>query len=171
MSGFKKSAPSQFKILRYRSRRSGNTVPTAPSGRCLWAQCSADTVITSSTGSMFTNARINQLKAIVSDHKKESKVAFKTHMLLQWNQYVLTPFFMCNHKPICFISLLLVVIGGVNWGLVGLGGFLGQDLNVVNWLLGSWPAVEWIVYILVGLASLMLGIGACKNGDKCPCNG
>ncbi len=61
--------------------------------------------------------------------------------------------------------MLLVVVGAVNWGLVGLGGFLGQNLNVVNLLLGSWPSVEWIVYILVGLSGLGLGHG-CVSG-KC----
>ena len=38
--------------------------------------------------------------------------------------------------------------------LVGLGGFLGKELNVVNMLLGSWPTVEWVVYLLVGVAAV-----------------
>ena len=52
------------------------------------------------------------------------------------------------------IVLLLVLIGGINWGLVGLGGFLGKNLNVVNLLLGGVPTLEYVVYILVGLAAL-----------------
>ena len=54
--------------------------------------------------------------------------------------------------------MLLLLIGGLNWGLIGLGGFLGSDLNVVNMLLGSWPTVEWIVYLLVGLSALKMVI-------------
>ncbi|MBI2004733.1 DUF378 domain-containing protein [Patescibacteria group bacterium] len=47
----------------------------------------------------------------------------------------------------------LVIIGGLNWGLVGLGAFAGGNWNVVNLVLGSWPQVEWLVYVLVGLSA------------------
>jgi uncharacterized membrane protein YuzA (DUF378 family) len=50
----------------------------------------------------------------------------------------------------------LMWIGAVNWGLVGVGGFLGKNWNVVGLLLGRWPQVEWIVYILVGLSALAM---------------
>lgn len=53
------------------------------------------------------------------------------------------------------IARLLVVIGGLNWGLVGIGGLMGTNLNVVNLLLGSWSMVEAIVYLLVGIATVM----------------
>jgi len=49
---------------------------------------------------------------------------------------------------------ILVIVGGLNWLLVGLGGFLGGNWNVVQMLLGSWPAVEWLVYVIVGLAAV-----------------
>lgn len=62
---------------------------------------------------------------------------------------------MAKHHPMCLITCLLVVIGAVNWGLVGLGSFLKMNLNVVNLLLGSMPTVEWIVYLVVGVAGLM----------------
>lgn len=75
-----------------------------------------------------------------------------------------------KHKPACCAVLLLVVVGGINWGLVGIGHFAGSNLNLVNMLLGAWPAVEAVVYILVGLAALMMGVGTMKHGDKCPCN-
>ena len=52
------------------------------------------------------------------------------------------------------VAWILVMIGGLNWLLVGLGGFMGGNWNVVNLLLGSWPQVEWLVYILVGLSAL-----------------
>lgn len=68
-------------------------------------------------------------------------------------------------KALHMIAFILVTIGGLNWGLIGLGGFAGADWNVVGMLLGSWPQVEWIVYVLVGLSALWLGIGhksACR---------
>jgi len=67
------------------------------------------------------------------------------------------------------LAKLLVVVGGLNWGLVGAAGLFAGDANwnVVNLLLGSWPVVENVVYLLVGLAALCLGhccMVACKNG-------
>ena len=59
-------------------------------------------------------------------------------------------------KSTHIIAFILVVIGGLNWGLIGLGAFAGSDWNVVHMILGSWPTIEWIVYILVGLSALML---------------
>lgn len=53
-------------------------------------------------------------------------------------------------------SLVLVIVGALNWGLVGLGSFADQELNVVSMLLGGVAGgqVEALVYLLVGLAGL-----------------
>ena len=56
-------------------------------------------------------------------------------------------------------SLILIIIGAVNWGLVGLGVVSGAGpdaYNVVNLLLGSVAGgqLEAIIYILVGLSGL-----------------
>ncbi len=47
---------------------------------------------------------------------------------------------------------VLVLVGALNWGLVGLGGW-----NVVNMVLGGWPGLERLVYVLVGLSALWVG--------------
>jgi uncharacterized membrane protein YuzA (DUF378 family) len=70
-------------------------------------------------------------------------------------------------KILHVIAFILLVIGGLNWGLVGLGGFAGANWNVVNLLLGSWPSLEWIVYILVGLSAVWLAIGHKKACKEC----
>lgn len=49
------------------------------------------------------------------------------------------------------LAWVLVLVGALNWGLIGL---LGPNFNVVNMLLGSWPLVERVVYVLVGAAAL-----------------
>jgi uncharacterized membrane protein YuzA (DUF378 family) len=59
------------------------------------------------------------------------------------------------------IAKWLLVIGGLNWGLVGVGMLMKTDWNVVGMLLGSWPMVAAIVYILVGVAAVMKIFG-CK---------
>jgi len=53
-------------------------------------------------------------------------------------------------------ALVLVVVGALNWGLVGIAHFVDStaNWNLVNILLGSVPAVEFAVYLLVGLAGL-----------------
>ena len=65
------------------------------------------------------------------------------------------------------ITKVLVVIGGINWGLVGLGMLLGkaESWNVVKMILGSMPVLEAVVYVLVGVAAVMF-IFECKCG-KC----
>jgi uncharacterized membrane protein YuzA (DUF378 family) len=47
--------------------------------------------------------------------------------------------------------------------------FMNSNWNVVNLLLGSWPVVEGIVYVLVGLATLAMIFGCkCKKCmEKC----
>ncbi len=71
----------------------------------------------------------------------------------------------------------LVIIGGLNWGLVGAGALFGgplADWNVVHMILGSWPTVEAIVYVLVGIAAVMQIFGCrCKkcSGGVCAVHG
>jgi uncharacterized membrane protein YuzA (DUF378 family) len=56
------------------------------------------------------------------------------------------------------IAWVLVIVGALNWGLVGAANF-----NLVNAILGSVPMVERIVYILVGLSAIaMFFCGSCK---------
>ncbi len=54
-------------------------------------------------------------------------------------------------KELHMATFTLVIVGAVNWGLMGL-----FNLNVVNLILGAWPAVEKLVYILVGLSGVYL---------------
>ncbi|MFA4975233.1 MAG: DUF378 domain-containing protein [Candidatus Paceibacterota bacterium] len=76
----------------------------------------------------------------------------------------------CCKKGGCTMAMIakvLVVIGGINWGLVGLGMLLGVvgGWNVVNMIVGSIPTLEAVIYILVGISAVMLAFG-CKCG-KC----
>jgi len=59
-------------------------------------------------------------------------------------------------KALHVIANVLVWVGGINWGIIGLGAFAGSDWNVVNMVLGAWPSVEWSVYVLVGLSAVWL---------------
>ncbi|TSC69332.1 MAG: hypothetical protein G01um101456_237 [Parcubacteria group bacterium Gr01-1014_56] len=53
------------------------------------------------------------------------------------------------------IASVLVIVGAINWGLVGLGWLVGNaDWNVVHMLLGSSMQLEALVYVLVGAAGV-----------------
>jgi len=52
-------------------------------------------------------------------------------------------------KVLNLLTLILVIVGGVNWGLVGLAGF-----DLVATLFGAGSILSRIVYILVGLSAV-----------------
>ena len=54
------------------------------------------------------------------------------------------------NKALNTIAMVLLIIGGLNWGLMG----LNMEWNVVEMIFGSWGMVLNIVYILVGLSAL-----------------
>jgi len=54
------------------------------------------------------------------------------------------------NKAVNTISMVLLIVGGLNWGLIG----LNMDWNVVGMIFGSWGWLLNLVYILVGLSAL-----------------
>lgn len=52
-------------------------------------------------------------------------------------------------KSLHMVTFILLAIGGLNWGLIGL-----FDLDLVQALLGSWPVLVRLVYVLVGLSAV-----------------
>ena len=52
-------------------------------------------------------------------------------------------------KPLNLITLVLLIVGGLNWGLVGLFNF-----DLVATLFGAGSILARIVYVLVGLSAL-----------------
>lgn len=71
------------------------------------------------------------------------------------------------------IGKILLIVGGINWGLVGVGMLMGSDWNVVHMIVGSMPTLEAVIYVLVGVAGIMKifhckckkCMGACTCGD------
>lgn len=52
-------------------------------------------------------------------------------------------------KHIGLISTILLIIGGINWGLYGLAG-----IDLVAIIFGSIPTVAKLIYMLVGLSAI-----------------
>lgn len=58
-------------------------------------------------------------------------------------------------------SKWLVVLGAVNWGLVAL-----LNYNLVQSLLGSWPGLVRMVYLLVGVSGFWGAYAMLTNTKK-----
>ena len=56
---------------------------------------------------------------------------------------------MVQKTVLDWVALILLIIGGVNWGLYGLAG-----MDLVDLILGSIPMLATTVYSLVGLSAL-----------------
>lgn len=52
-------------------------------------------------------------------------------------------------KIIDTIALILIIIGAINWGLVGIFNF-----NLVDTLFGTMSVISRTIYILVGISGL-----------------
>lgn len=73
--------------------------------------------------------------------------------------------FMQMSKCTCFvckIAMVLLIVGGINWGLVG-----AFQLDLVAKFLGPMSTASRVVYILVGVAGLMKLLTCFKECPKC----
>jgi hypothetical protein len=55
-------------------------------------------------------------------------------------------------KTLDLVALVLLIVGGLNWGVLGLSG-----ANVVMTVFGAWPMLVTLIYLLVGLSALYVG--------------
>ena len=63
-------------------------------------------------------------------------------------------------KVIDKIALILVIIGAINWGLIGI-----FDYNLVDGIFGTMSMVSRIIYALVGISGLWSIRGLFTNHD------
>ena len=67
---------------------------------------------------------------------------------------------MTGNKTVHLLTFPLVVIGALNWGLVGFFNF-----NLVSKIVGTMPMVEQVVYMAVGVAAVIevaMHLESCK---------
>ena len=64
-------------------------------------------------------------------------------------------------RAINTVTLLLLIIGGLNWGLVGLFGF-----DLVATIFGEMSVLIRIVYVLVGISAIAQIVPLIKAGDQ-----
>ena len=68
---------------------------------------------------------------------------------IKYDQNVTEVIAMADKSSIDWLALVLVIVGGLNWGLVGLFGF-----DLVAAIFGTMSMLSRIVYSLVGLAAV-----------------
>jgi uncharacterized membrane protein YuzA (DUF378 family) len=74
-------------------------------------------------------------------------------------------------KAFRWIVAILLVVGALNWGILGLFG-----VNVIDKMFGEMSGISRLLYVLVGLAGLvklarLCGCcSGCGCGPKCSCN-
>ena len=66
-----------------------------------------------------------------------------------------------NLSTLDWIAVVLVIIGGLNWGLVGIFSF-----DLVATIFGAMSVISQIIYILVGVSALYLVFTAGKLARK-----
>lgn len=65
-------------------------------------------------------------------------------------------------KGLHMVTFTLAMIGALNWGLVGMFQY-----NLVESLLGGYPGMVQIVYVLVGLSAVVEVVTHPKNCKLC----
>lgn len=67
-------------------------------------------------------------------------------------------------KVIDIIAIVLLLIGGLNWGLIGLFEF-----NLVETIFGHFPVLVRIIYALVGLSAVykIIKCKSCCDQSSC----
>ena len=60
------------------------------------------------------------------------------------------------------IAKILVIIGGLNWGLVGVTNLMNNHFDLVEYIgyiLLNLPVITDLIYLIVGIAALVMVIG------------
>jgi uncharacterized membrane protein YuzA (DUF378 family) len=52
-------------------------------------------------------------------------------------------------------TFIVTCLGGVQWGLIGLGGLLGKNLNVISIASRGNSLVEYMIYLVMGICAVV----------------
>lgn len=60
-----------------------------------------------------------------------------------------------------WLALVLVIVGGLNWGLVG-----AMNFDLVATIFGDMSGLSRVVYVLVGLSAVYLAVASTSLAKK-----
>ena len=65
------------------------------------------------------------------------------------------------------IAKVIVLIGALNWGLVGITNLMGRHFDLVEYigyeLIGE-PVVTDVIYVVVGVAAIVMAVSMLNRG-------
>ena len=64
-------------------------------------------------------------------------------------------------KTVYTIAIILLVIGGLNWGLIGVFNW-----NLVEVIFGDMTTMARIVYTLVGVSAILVAVKSMSGGQE-----
>jgi len=66
------------------------------------------------------------------------------------------------------IAKILLVIGGLNWGLIGIGNLIGGgNWDIIAVIFGSASVISSLLYLIVGLSTVYILVGYKKCKQRC----
>lgn len=70
---------------------------------------------------------------------------------------------MDNFNAFDLVAISLLVVGGVNWGMIG-----AFDFNLVSYIFGNMTVITRAVYVLVGLSGLYIAFSTMYESNNAP---
>ena len=68
---------------------------------------------------------------------------------------------MLKLNAVLWIALILLIVGGLNWGLVGLFNF-----DLVATIFGAMSVLARIIYVVVGVSAIVVLVAAATGTKK-----
>jgi len=53
------------------------------------------------------------------------------------------------------LTFILTCLGAIQWGLIGIGGFMGKNINVVALLSRGNGIIEYAIYLVIGISAVV----------------
>lgn len=53
------------------------------------------------------------------------------------------------------LTFILTCLGAIQWGLIGIGGFIGKNINVVSFISRGHNTLEYVIYIIIGISAVV----------------
>jgi len=70
-------------------------------------------------------------------------------------------------KYVPTVAMLLIILGALNWGLIGIGTYMGgQNWNLVEALFKTWPEIINLVYVIIGVSGAWALFDWYSNASK-----
>ncbi len=52
-------------------------------------------------------------------------------------------------------TFILTCLGAIQWGLIGIGGFMGKNVNIVSTLSRGNSIIEYALYLIIGISAVV----------------